>query len=73
MKYTVATMREILYSMIWKIGEQPEGYARNPGKDFTLKRTLMPAVLIYRILTMDEKVSGKDYLNIFKLFIIYIF
>ncbi len=46
MKYTAATLREILYSMIRRIAEQPEQYARNPGKDFTRKRTLTPAVLI---------------------------
>ncbi len=54
MKYTAAALREMLYSMIRRIGERPERYARNPGKDFTRKRTLPPAVLIYLILTMDE-------------------
>lgn len=55
MKYTAAVLREILYSMIRGIGEKPERYARNPGKDFTRKRALTPALLIYLILTMDEK------------------
>ncbi len=48
MKNTVEALREGLYSMIRETGERPERYARNPGKDFTRKRTLNPAVLIYR-------------------------
>ncbi len=55
MKYTADALRERLYSIIRRIGERPERYARNPDKDFTRKRTLTPAVLIYLILTMDEK------------------
>ncbi len=66
MKYTVETLREGLYSMIRRIGERPERYARNPGKDFTRKRTLTPAVLIYLILTMDEKSVWKGLLGYFQ-------
>ncbi len=66
MKYTVATLREGLYSMIRRIGERPERYARDPGKDFTRKRTLTPAVLIYLILTMDEKSVWKGLLGHFQ-------
>ncbi len=66
MKYTAATLREVLYSMIRRIGEQSERYARNPGKDFTRKRTLTPAVLIYLILTMDEKSIWKGLLGHFQ-------
>ncbi len=66
MKYTVDALRESLYSMIRRIGERPEQYARNPGKDFTRKRTLTPAVLIYLILTMDEKSVWKGLLEHFQ-------
>jgi len=44
MKYTVA-LQEMLYSMIREIVERPEQYARNPGKDFTRKRTLKTVLL----------------------------
>ncbi len=66
MKNTAATLREILYSMIRRIEERPERYARNPGKDFTRKRTLTPAALIYLILTMDEKSVWKGLLGHFQ-------
>jgi len=66
MKYTAAALREILYSMIRRIVERPEQYARNPGKDFTRKRTLTPALLIYLILTMDEKGIWKGLLEHFQ-------
>ncbi len=65
MKYTVTTLREGLYSMIRRIGERPERYAKNPGKDFTRKWTLTPAALIYLILTMDEKIVWKGLLKHF--------
>ena len=66
MKYTAAALREILYSMIRRIGEKPERYARNPGKDFTRKRELTPAVLIRLIFTMDEKSIWKGLLGYFQ-------
>lgn len=66
MKYTVTMLRERLYSMIRRIGERPERYARDPGRDFTRKRTLPPAVLIYLILTMDEKSIWKGLLGHFQ-------
>ncbi len=47
MKYTVEALRERLYSMIRRVGERSERYARNPGKGFTRKRTLPPAVRPY--------------------------
>ncbi len=65
MKYTVETLREGLYSMIRRIGERPERYARDPSKDFTRQRTLTPAVLMYLILTMDEKGIWKGLLEHF--------
>ncbi len=63
MKCTVTTLRERLYAIIRRIGEQPERYARNSGKDFTRKRVLTPAVLIHLILTMDEKGIWKGLLG----------
>ncbi len=66
MKYNVEALREGLYSMIRRIVERPERYARNPSKDFTRKRTLTPAVLIYLILTMDEKSVWKGLLGYFQ-------
>ena len=55
MKNTVLTLRERLFSIIRRLGEEPKRYARNPDRDFTRKRALTPAVLIYLIVTMDEK------------------
>lgn len=55
MKNTVLTLQERLFSIIRRLGEEPKRYARNPDRDFTRKRTLTPAVLIYLIVTMDEK------------------
>lgn len=42
MKNTVLTLRERLFSIIRRLGEEPERYARKPGRDFTRKRTLTP-------------------------------
>jgi len=66
MKYTAAALREMLCSIIRGIGERPERYAKNPGKDFTRKRTLTLAALIYLILTMDEKSIWKGLLGHFQ-------
>lgn len=66
MKNTVTMLRERLFSIIRRIGETPERYARNPGRDFTRKRTLTPDVLIHLILTMDEKSIWKGMLGHFQ-------
>ncbi len=66
MKYTAATLREGLYSIIRRIGEQPERYARNPGKDFTRKRALTLTTLICLILTMGEKGIWEGLLEYFQ-------
>ena len=66
MKNTVTILRERLFSIVRRLGENPEQYARNPGRDFTRKRTLTPAVLIYLILTMDEKSIWKGLLGHFQ-------
>ena len=66
MKNTVLTLRERLFSIIRRLGEEPKRYARNPGRNFTRKRTLTPAVLIYLIVTMDEKSIWKGLLGHFR-------
>ena len=66
MKNTVLALRERLFSIIRRLGEEPERYARKPGRDFTRKRTLTPEVLIYLILTMDEKSVWKGLLGHFR-------
>ena len=65
MKNTVTILRERLFSIIRRLGEEPERYARKPGRDFTRKRTLTPAVLIQLIVTMDEKSIWKGLLGHF--------
>jgi len=66
MKNTVLTLRERLFSIIRRLGEEPARYARNPNRDFTRKRTLTPAVLIQLIVTMDEKSVWKGLLRHFR-------
>ena len=66
MKNTVLTLREGLFSIIRRLGEEPKRYARNPDRDFTRKRTLTPTVLIYLIVTMDEKSIWKGLLGHFR-------
>ena len=65
MKNTVLTLRERLFSIIRRLGEETERYARKPGRDFTSKRTLTPAVLIRLILAMGEKSIWKGLLRHF--------
>ncbi|MEI3079285.1 MAG: hypothetical protein V8T00_08345 [Oscillospiraceae bacterium] len=66
MKNTVTILRERLFSIIRRLGEEPERYARKPGRDFTRKRMLTPDVLIYLVLTMDEKSVWKGLLRHFR-------
>lgn len=66
MKNTVLTLQERLFSIIRRLGEEPKRYARNPDRDFTRKRALTPAVLIYLIVTMDEKSIWKGLLGHFR-------
>ena len=66
MKKTVMILRERLFSIIRRLGEEPERYARKPGLDFTRKRTLTPAVLIHLILAMGEKSIWKGLLGHFR-------
>ncbi|MEI3132190.1 MAG: hypothetical protein V8S92_08075 [Oscillospiraceae bacterium] len=66
MKNTVTMLRERLFSIIRRLVEEPERYARKPDRDFTRKRTLTPAVLIQLIVTMDEKSIWKGLLGHFR-------
>ena len=66
MKKTVMILRERLFSIIRRLVEEPERYARKPGRDFTRKRMLAPDVLIYLVLTMDEKSIWKGLLGHFR-------
>ena len=66
MKNTVTILRERLFSIIRRLVEEPERYARKPDRDFTRKRTLTPAVLIQLIVTMDEKSIWKGLLGHFR-------
>ena len=66
MKNTVLTLRERLFSIIRRLGEEPERYARKPGRGFTRKRTLTPAVLIQLIVTVDEKSVWKGLFRHFR-------
>ena len=66
MKNMVLALQERLFSIIRRLGEEPKRYARNPDRDFTRKRTLTPAVLIYLIVTMDEKSIWKGLLGHFR-------
>lgn len=66
MKNTVTILRERLFSIIRRFAEEPERYARKPGRDFTRKRLLTPDVLIHLVLTMDEKSVWKGLLGHFR-------
>lgn len=65
MKYTAGKLRRVLFSMIREMGDSPERYAKNPGRDFTRLRTLTLPTLIYLILTMDGKSIWKGLLGHF--------
>ena len=51
--------------MIEEMGNHPERYAKNPGKDFTRRRSLTLPALMKLILTMDEKSVWKGLLGYF--------
>ncbi|WP_295758976.1 hypothetical protein [uncultured Oscillibacter sp.] len=65
MKYTAEGLRDTLLSMIEEMGNHPEQYAENPGKDFTRRRSLTLPALMKLILTMDEKSVWKGLLGYF--------
>ena len=45
--------------MIRKMGEHPEKYVQQPGRDFIRPRTLSFETVIYLLLTMSENSIGK--------------
>ena len=59
MKYTPKFLRGMLLSMIREMGEHPEQYVRQPGRDFTRPRTLTFETVISLLLTMSENSIGK--------------
>ena len=66
MKYTAGSLKGTLLSMIEEMGRHLENYAKNPGKDFTRRRSLTLPALISLILTMDEKSAWKGLLEYFQ-------
>ena len=66
MKYTPAILREVLRSLIRKLGETPEQFVRRPGRDFTRPRTLRVETVISLLLTMSENSAGKVLMEHFK-------
>lgn len=67
MKYTPIILREILHSLIRKLGETPEQFVRRPGRDFTRFRALRFETVISPLLTMSENSVGKALIERFKL------
>ncbi|MEY8262499.1 hypothetical protein AALA80_19555 [Oscillospiraceae bacterium 50-60] len=59
MKYTPRLLREILHSMIRKMGKHPEKYVRHRGRDFTRPRPLTFETVLSLLLTMSENSIGK--------------
>lgn len=66
MKYTPVILREVLRSLIRKLGETPERFVRRPGRDFTRPRTLSFETVISLLLTMSENSVGKALIERFK-------
>ena len=66
MKNTGRALKERLLSMIGAMGEHPERYAKDPGRDFTRRRSLTLPTLMSLILTMDEKSMWKGLLGYFQ-------
>lgn len=66
MKYTPVILREVLRSLIRKLGETPEQFVRRPGRDFTRPRTLSFETVISLLLIMSENSVGKALIERFK-------
>ena len=66
MKYTPGILREVLHSLIRKLGETPDRFVRRPGRDFTRPRTLSFETVISLLLTMSENSVGKALIRRFK-------
>ena len=59
MNYTPKLLRGMLHSLIREMGEHPEKYVRQPGRDFTRPRTLSFETVVSLLLTMSENSIGK--------------
>ena len=59
MRYMPKLLRGMLHLLIQKLGEHPEKYVRQPGRDFTRPRTLTFETVISLLLTMSENSIGK--------------
>ncbi len=66
MKYTPGILREVLHSLIRKLGETLEQFVRRPGRDFTRPWTLSFETVISLLLTMSENSMGKALIRRFK-------
>lgn len=66
MKYTPGILREVLHSLIRKLGETPERFVRRPGRDFTRPRTLSFETVISLLFTMSKNSIGKALIEGFK-------
>lgn len=67
MNYTPKILRGMLGTMIQNMGENPAGFVRTPGRDFTRRRTLTFEAVISLLLTMGERSVGKELMGWFKL------
>ena len=67
MRYTPKILRGMLGTMIQKMGENLADFVRNPGQDFTRRRTLTFETVISLLLTMGERSVGKELMGWFKL------
>ena len=66
MKYTPSILREVLHSLIRKLGETPEQFVRRPGRNFTRPRTLRFETVIALLLTMSKNSVGKAMIERFQ-------
>lgn len=67
MRYTPKILQGMLGTIIRKMGEDPADFVRNPGRDFTRRRTLTFEAVISLLLTMGERSVGKELMGWFKL------
>ena len=66
MKYIPGILREVLHSLIRKLGETPEQFVRRPRRDFTRPRTQRFETVISLLLTMSENSVGRALIKRFK-------
>ena len=66
MRYTPKLLRQMLNSMIRKLGKEREKFVKRPGRDFTRPRTLTFETVISLLLTMSENSIGKVLMDRFQ-------